>query len=117
MKVFLTPQEEEKVEEAVTKEVEEEVIEEDELPEAAELEEEMVEDEESDFDDEIDDEEQTEVEDEQEQPTYKVRIDGEEVERSRLRNSKADIHVSKITRAKLKSCRNNGKPLSNSNKS
>ena len=77
---FLTPQEEEKVEEAVTKEVEEEVIEEDELPEAAELEEEMVEDEESDFDDEIDDEEQTEVEDEQEQPTYKVRIDGEEVE-------------------------------------
>ena len=78
---FLTPQEEEKVEEAVIKEVEEEVIEEDELPEAAELEEEMVEDEESDFDDEIDDEEQTEVEDEQEQPTYyKVRIDGEEVE-------------------------------------
>ena len=77
---FLTPQEEEKVEEAVTKEVEEEVIEEDELPEAAELEEEMVDDEESDFDDEIDDEEQTEVEDEQEQPTYKVRIDGEEVE-------------------------------------
>jgi uncharacterized protein YeeX (DUF496 family) len=78
---FLTPQEEEKVEEAVTNEVEEEVIEEDELPEAAELEEEMVEDEESDFDDEIDDEEQTEVEDEQEQPTYyKVRIDGEEVE-------------------------------------
>ena len=77
---FLTPQEE-KVEEAVTNEVEEEVIEEDELPEAAELEEEMVEDEESDFDDEIDDEEQTEVEDEQEQPTYyKVRIDGEEVE-------------------------------------
>jgi uncharacterized protein YeeX (DUF496 family) len=77
---FLTPQEE-KVEEAVTNEVEEEVIEEDELPEAAELEEEVVEDEESDFDDEIDDEEQTEVEDEQEQPTYyKVRIDGEEVE-------------------------------------
>lgn len=77
---FLTPQEE-KVEEAVTNEVEEEVIEEDELPEAAELEEEMVDDEESDFDDEIDDEEQTEVEDEQEQPTYyKVRIDGEEVE-------------------------------------
>ena len=78
---FLTPQEEEKVEEAVTKEVEEEVIEEDELPEAAELEEEMVDDEESDFDDEIDDEEQTEVEEEQEQPTYyKVRVDGEEVE-------------------------------------
>jgi len=78
---FLTPQEEEKVEEAVTKEVEEEVIEEDELPEAAELEEEMVEDEESDFDDQIDDEEQTEVEEEQEQPTYyKVRVDGEEVE-------------------------------------
>ena len=78
---FLTPQEEEKVEEAVTNEVEEEVIEEDELPEAAELEEEMVEDEESDFDDEIDDEEQTEVEEEQEQPTYyKVRVDGEEVE-------------------------------------
>ena len=77
---FLTPQEE-KVEEAVTNEVEEEVIEEDELPESAELEEEMVEDEESDFDDEIDDEEQTEVEDEQEQPTYyKVRVDGEEVE-------------------------------------
>ena len=77
---FLTPQEE-KVEEAVTNEVEEEVIEEDELPEAAELEEEVVDDEESDFDDEIDDEEQTEVEDEQEQPTYyKVRIDGEEVE-------------------------------------
>lgn len=77
---FLTPQEE-KVEEAVTNEVEEEVIEEDELPEAAELEEEMVDDEESDFDDEIDDEEQTEVEDEQEQPTYyKVRVDGEEVE-------------------------------------
>ena len=77
---FLTPQEE-TVKEAVTNEVEEEVIEEDELPEAAELEEEMVEDEESDFDDEIDDEEQTEVEDEQEQPTYyKVRIDGEEVE-------------------------------------
>lgn len=77
---FLTPQEE-KVEEAVINEVEEEVIEEDELPEAAELEEEVVEDEESDFDDEIDDEEQTEVEDEQEQPTYyKVRIDGEEVE-------------------------------------
>ena len=77
---FLTPQEE-KVEEAVINEVEEEVIEKDELPEAAELEEEVVEDEESDFDDEIDDEEQTEVEDEQEQPTYyKVRIDGEEVE-------------------------------------
>ena len=77
---FLTPQEE-KVEEAVTNEVEEEVIEEDELPEAAELEEEMVEDAESDFDDEIDDEEQTEVEEEQEQPTYyKVRVDGEEVE-------------------------------------
>ena len=77
---FLTPQEE-KVEEAVTNEVEEEVIEEDELPEAAELEEEMVEDEESDFDDEIDDEEHTVVEDEQEQPTYyKVRVDGEEVE-------------------------------------
>ena len=76
----LTPQEE-KVEEAVTNEVEEEVIEEDELPEAAELEEEMVDDEESDFDDEIDDEEQTEVEEEQEQPTYyKVRVDGEEVE-------------------------------------
>ena len=77
---FLTPLED-TVEEVDINEVEE-VIEEDELPEAAELEEEDAEaDEDFDNDDEFDDEEQNEVEGVVEQPTsYKVKIDGEEVE-------------------------------------
>jgi hypothetical protein len=77
---FLTPPED-TVEEVDINEVEE-IIEEDELPEAAELEEEDVEeDDDFDYDEEFDDEEQNEVEDVVEQPTsYKVKIDGEEVE-------------------------------------
>ena len=77
---FLTPLED-TVEEVDINEVEE-IIEEDELPEAAELEEEDVEeDDDFDYDEEFDDEEQNEVEDVVEQPTsYKVKIDGEEVE-------------------------------------
>jgi len=70
---FLTPPED-TVEEVDINEVE--VIDEDELSD------ESYEDEEDDeFDDEFDDEEQNEVEDEVQQPTsYKVKIDGEEVE-------------------------------------
>jgi len=70
---FLTPLED-TVEEVDINEVE--VIDEDELSD------ESYEDEEDDeFDDEFDDEEQNEVEDEVQQPTsYKVKIDGEEVE-------------------------------------
>ena len=76
---FLTPVEDNVVETA--EQQVEEVIEEDELPEAAELEEEEVEeDEDAEYDDEIDDDEQTEVYEEQEQPTYKVKVDGQEVE-------------------------------------
>ena len=77
---FLTPAED-TVEEVDINEVEE-IIEEDELTEEVELEEEDTEaDDEFDYDDEFDDEEQNEVEDVVEQPTsYKVKIDGEEVE-------------------------------------
>jgi hypothetical protein len=77
---FLTPLED-TVEEVDINEVEE-IIEEDELPEEVELEEEDTEaDDDFDYDDEFDDEEQNEVEDVVEQPTsYKVKIDGEEVE-------------------------------------
>jgi len=77
---FLTPPED-TVEEVDINEVEE-IIEEDELPEEVELEEEDTEaDDEFDYDEEFDDEEQNEVEDVVEQPTsYKVKIDGEEVE-------------------------------------
>jgi hypothetical protein len=77
---FLTPPED-TVEEVDINEVEE-IIEEDELTEEVELEEEDTEaDDDFDYDDEFDDEEQNEVEDVVEQPTsYKVKIDGEEVE-------------------------------------
>lgn len=77
---FLTPLED-TVEEVDINEVEE-IIEEDELPEEVELEEEDTEaDDDFDYDEEFDDEEQNEVEDVVEQPTsYKVKIDGEEVE-------------------------------------
>jgi len=77
---FLTPLED-TVEEVDINEVEE-IIEEDELTEEVELEEEDTEtDDEFEDDDEFDDEEQNEVEDVVEQPTsYKVKIDGEEVE-------------------------------------
>ena len=77
---FLTPLED-TVEEVDINEVEE-IIEEDELTEEVELEEEDTEaDDDFDYDDEFDDEEQNEVEDVVEQPTsYKVKIDGEEVE-------------------------------------
>ena len=77
---FLTPLED-TVEEVDINEVEE-IIEEDELTEEVELEEEDTEaDDEFDYDEEFDDEEQNEVEDVVEQPTsYKVKIDGEEVE-------------------------------------
>ena len=77
---FLTPPED-TVEEVDINEVEE-IIEEDELAEEVELEEEDTEaDDEFEDDDEFDDEEQNEVEDVVEQPTsYKVKIDGEEVE-------------------------------------
>jgi len=76
---FLTPQEEKVVE---AEETEVDVIEEEALPEEAELElEEAEEEEDFEYDDEIDDEEQLEVEEEQEQPTlYTIRVDGEEVE-------------------------------------
>jgi len=76
---FLTPLED-TVEEVDINEVE--VIEEDELSDEVELEEEDTEeDDEFDYDEEFDDEEQNEVEDVVEQPTsYKVKIDGEEVE-------------------------------------
>ena len=76
---FLTPQEEKVVE---AEETEVDVIEEEALPEEAELELDEAEDEEDfEYDDEIDDEEQLEVEEEQEQPTlYTIRVDGEEVE-------------------------------------
>ena len=77
---FLTPLED-TVEEVDINEVEE-IIEDDELTEEVELEEEDTEaDDEFEDDDEFDDEEQNEVEDVVEQPTsYKVKIDGEEVE-------------------------------------
>jgi hypothetical protein len=77
---FLTPLED-TVEEVDINEVEE-IIEEDELTEEVELEEEDTEaDDDFDYDEEFDDEEQNEVEDVVEQPTsYKVKIDGEEVE-------------------------------------
>jgi len=74
---FLTPLED-TVEEVNINEVE--VIEEDELSDEVEFEEDTEEDDEFDEDDEIDDEEQLEAEEEQGQPTYRVRIDGEEVE-------------------------------------
>ena len=76
---FLTPPED-TVEEVDINEVD--VIEEDELSNEVELEEEDTEeDEDFDEDDEFDDEEQLEAEEEQEQPaSYKVKIDGEEIE-------------------------------------
>ena len=76
---FLTPVEDNVVE--TEEQTADEVVSEDELPEAAELEEEDVDlDDEYLDDDEIDDDEQTEVYEEQEQPTYKVKVDGQEVE-------------------------------------
>lgn len=75
---FLTPLED-TVEEVDINEVD--VIDEDELTEEVNLEEDTESDDEFDYDDEFDDEEQNEVEDVVEQPTsYKVKIDGEEVE-------------------------------------
>ena len=75
---FLTPLED-TVEEVDINEVD--VIDEDELTEEVDLEEDTESDDEFDYDDEFDDEEQNEVEDEVQQPTsYKVKIDGEEVE-------------------------------------
>jgi len=78
---FLTP-EEDKVEEAVTTEVVEEVIEEDELPEAAELEEDVAEDEEAEVDEEELDshEEQVEVSEEEQPALHTVKVDGQELE-------------------------------------
>ena len=78
---FLTP-EEDKVEEAVTTEVVEEVIEEDELPEAAELEEDVAEDEEAEVDEEELDshEEQVEVSEEEQPTLHTVKVDGQELE-------------------------------------
>jgi hypothetical protein len=75
---FLTPLED-TVEEVDINEVD--VIDEDELTEEVDLEEDTESDDEFDYDDEFDDEEQNEVEDEVQQPTsYRVKIDGEEVE-------------------------------------
>lgn len=75
---FLTPLED-TVEEVDINEVD--VIDEDELTEEVDLEEDTESDDEFDYDDEFDDEEQNEIEDKVQQPTsYKVKIDGEEVE-------------------------------------
>ena len=73
---FLTP-EEDKVEEAVT---EQEVVEEEVLEEEPELsEEEYEDDEDSEYEDE-EVEEETEVEEEIQQPLYRVKVDGSEIE-------------------------------------
>jgi len=74
---FLTP-EEEKVEDAVTEEVEEVI--EPEVEDFDEEDEELVDEEELEFDDDEDGEEETEVEEVEEQPVYRVTVDGSEIE-------------------------------------
>ena len=74
---FLAP-EEDTQEEAVIEEVEESV--EPEVEDFEEQDEELVDEEELEYDDEEDGEEETEVEELEEQPVYKVTIDGDEIE-------------------------------------
>ncbi len=77
---FLTPVEDNVVETA--EQQVEEVIEEDELPEAAELEEDVAEDEEAEVDEEELDshEEQVEVSEEEQPTLHSVKVDGQELE-------------------------------------
>ena len=74
---FLAP-EEDTQEEAVIEEVEEVI--EPEVEDFEEQDEELVDEEELEYDDEEDGEEETEVEELEEQPVYKVTIDGDEIE-------------------------------------
>ena len=74
---FLAP-EEDTQEEAVIEEVEESV--EPEVEDFEEQDEELVDEEELEYDDEEDGEEETEVEELEEQPVYRVTIDGDEIE-------------------------------------
>lgn len=74
---FLAP-EEDKQEEAVIEEVEESV--EPEVEDFEEQDEELVDEEELEYDDEEDGEEETEVEELEEQPVYRVTVDGNEIE-------------------------------------
>ena len=74
---FLAP-EEDTQEEAVIEEVEESV--EPEVEDFEEQDEELVDEEELEYDDEEDGEEETEVEELEEQPVYKVTVDGDEIE-------------------------------------
>ena len=74
---FLAP-EEDTQEEAVTEEVEEVI--EPEVEDFEEQDEELVDEEELEFDDEEDGEEETEVEEIEEQPVYRVTVDGSEIE-------------------------------------
>ncbi len=74
---FLAP-EEDTQEEAVTEEVEEVI--EPEVEEFDEQDEELVDEEELEFDDDEDGEEETEVEEVEEQPVYRVTVDGSEIE-------------------------------------
>ena len=74
---FLAP-EEDTQEEAVIEEVEENI--EPEVDDFEEQDEELVDEEELEYDDEEDGEEETEVEELEEQPVYKVTIDGDEIE-------------------------------------
>ena len=74
---FLAP-EEDTQEEAVIEEVEESI--EPEVEDFEEQDEELVDEEELEYDDEEDGEEETEVEELEEQPVYKVTIDGDEIE-------------------------------------
>ena len=74
---FLAPKED-KQEEAVIEEVEESV--EPEVEDFEEQDEELVDEEELEYDDEEDGEEETEVEELEEQPVYRVTVDGNEIE-------------------------------------
>ena len=74
---FLAPRED-KQEEAVIEEVEESV--EPEVEDFEEQDEELVDEEELEYDDEEDGEEETEVEELEEQPVYRVTVDGNEIE-------------------------------------
>ena len=74
---FLAPKED-RQEEAVIEEVEESV--EPEVEDFEEQDEELVDEEELEYDDEEDGEEETEVEELEEQPVYRVTVDGDEIE-------------------------------------
>ena len=74
---FLAP-EEDTQEEAVIEEVEESI--EPEVEDFEEQDEELVDEEELEYDDEEDGEEETEVEELEEQPVYRVTVDGDEIE-------------------------------------